>query len=136
MSTRCLIGKENKDKTITYIYCHHDGYPSWVGKTLLHHYTDETKLNNLLALGDMSSLGTEPIAKEFNCDAPKEERDRYCDSYALSGEDVPAVTIKDETEFLKQDRWQEYIYLFREGKWYIATPDGFKELTEEMCKSK
>ena len=61
MSTRCRIGIENKDGTITSIYCHHDGYPSYVGKTLVNNYKEESKIRALLDLGDMSSLGTEPV---------------------------------------------------------------------------
>ena len=35
MSTRSLIGIQNADNTIEYIYCHHDGYLDWVGKKLI-----------------------------------------------------------------------------------------------------
>ena len=40
------------------IYCHFDGYPEGVGQTLLDHWTDEKKINRLVALGDLSSLGS------------------------------------------------------------------------------
>ena len=41
------------------IYCHFDGYIAGVGKTLLNHYTDPEKVNDLMRLGDLSSLGKE-----------------------------------------------------------------------------
>ena len=34
MATHSLIGLENTDGTIDYIYCHFDGYASGVGKKL------------------------------------------------------------------------------------------------------
>lgn len=56
MSTRCNIIAKT-DNGYTGIYCHRDGYPSGVGKTLLKHYADQYKVNALLDLGDLSSLG-------------------------------------------------------------------------------
>lgn len=48
MSTRCFIGIQNKDKTITSIYCHHDGYiQGGVGEILFNHYKDEDKIRKL-----------------------------------------------------------------------------------------
>lgn len=37
MSTRCLVGIKD-GKTFKYIYVHHDGYISGVGKTLQEHF--------------------------------------------------------------------------------------------------
>ena len=59
MSTRSLIGMEQSDGTIRYVYCHFDGYPEYVGRVLQKHYTDTTKLTKLLELGDLSVLGEE-----------------------------------------------------------------------------
>ena len=57
MSTNCYIGMEDpKTKAITYIYCHWDGYPKGVGKTLREFYTDSDKIRGLLALGHIESL--------------------------------------------------------------------------------
>ena len=48
MSTRCRIGIENKDGTITSIYCHHDGYLEGVGEILVNHYKNEEKIRKLM----------------------------------------------------------------------------------------
>ena len=40
------------------IYCHNDGYPEHVGRILKEHYTDPKKVAELIALGDISSLGS------------------------------------------------------------------------------
>jgi hypothetical protein len=56
MATRSFIGKINHDGTITGVYCHWDGYPDGVGMTLALHYTNLQKVDQLLELGDLSSL--------------------------------------------------------------------------------
>ncbi|HJJ28180.1 MAG TPA: hypothetical protein O0X70_02165 [Methanocorpusculum sp.] len=65
MSTRCYIGVRNHDESATFIYCHCDGYPQGVGQTLLNFYPDRAKVNQLIGLGDLFSLGT----SIENCDA-------------------------------------------------------------------
>jgi hypothetical protein len=56
MATRSRIAIENQDGTVTAIYCHWDGYVNGVGKTLFENY-DREKLEQLIELGDISSLG-------------------------------------------------------------------------------
>jgi hypothetical protein len=56
MSTRSRIAIETESGTVKSIYCHFDGYVSGVGKTLFNHY-DREKLEKLIELGDISSLG-------------------------------------------------------------------------------
>lgn len=63
MATRSTIAKLNRDGTVTSIYCHFDGAPYGVGATLAEHYTDPTKIDQLLVLGDLSSLAEEIGAK-------------------------------------------------------------------------
>ena len=58
MATRSLIGMESKDDKIQYIYCHWDGYVvEGVGQCLLEYFKDRSKVQDLLALGEISSLG-------------------------------------------------------------------------------
>lgn len=57
MSTRSMIGIELKDKSIKAVYCHFDGYPEGVGKTLLKYYTHYPKVKELIELGPISALG-------------------------------------------------------------------------------
>lgn len=61
MSTPSTIGIKNDNGTITVIYCNYDGYLDGVGLTLYKHYSDADKMRTLLALGDVFSLGDEPI---------------------------------------------------------------------------
>jgi hypothetical protein len=56
MSTRSLIGIENNDRTVTYVYCHFDGYPRGVGRDIAGMGRKEAR--GLIAKGDMSSVGS------------------------------------------------------------------------------
>ena len=137
MSTRCRIGIENKDGTITSIYCHHDGYLEGVGEILVNHYKAEEKIRKLMELGDMSSLGTEPVENLRGWENPglgttdwtkayKElHPENQCVIYRTRGEDCTAKTHKSIEEYQKYSRdcWGEYTYLFRDGEWFVLEYD-------------
>lgn len=57
MSTRALIGIRQKDGSITSVYNHSDGFPSYLGKLLIENYPDESDAKAIIALGDLSVLG-------------------------------------------------------------------------------
>ena len=66
MATRSVIAKLD-DNGIKAVYCHNDGYLEYNGKLLDTHYTNENKVDKLLAEGDISSLGREiGIKTDFN----------------------------------------------------------------------
>ena len=75
MSTRSRIGvirgiaeqDGHQAVIVESIYCHFDGYPEGVGQTLIDHWTDPKKVNRLIALGDLSALGT-VIGKKHDFD--------------------------------------------------------------------
>ena len=54
MSTRSHSDIWNEDGSLDVIYCHWDGYPSYNGAVLLHHYQDPEKIRELIALGDIN----------------------------------------------------------------------------------
>lgn len=60
MSTRSRIAIQLKDGNVKSIYCHHDGYLSYVGMILFNYYKSYDKVLDLINLGNISSLGTEP----------------------------------------------------------------------------
>ena len=57
MATRSMIGVMHGDKCKA-VYCHWDGYLAHNGRILFEHY-DSPKANELVSLGDISSLGKE-----------------------------------------------------------------------------
>lgn len=63
MSTRSRIGiirlkPGSGTPEVESIYCHFDGYPEGVGQMLLDHWMTPEKIDELLALGDLSCLGS------------------------------------------------------------------------------
>jgi hypothetical protein len=131
MGTRSTIAIENADGTVTGIYCHWDGYLSHNGRILQESYTDKAKVRELIALGDISSLGAEiGTAHDFN-DAPRNE----CNSYARDrGEcDVAARTCHNWRQFISENG-QEYDYLFTPGKgWSVSTYNGIYDLARALA---
>jgi hypothetical protein len=131
MGTRSTIAIENADGTVTGIYCHWDGYLSHNGRILQENYADEAKVRELIALGDISSLGEEiGTAHDFDA-APRGE----CNSYARDrGErDVAARTEHNWRQF-RAEHGQEYDYLFTPGKgWQVSTYNGIYDLARALA---
>ena len=150
MSTRCRIAIEQEDGTIKSIYCHHDGYKSGVGKTLRTHYTNPDKVQALIALGDISTLGTfydKKLAKmrwdEWN--VSEEERHKLWAltedmtlPYIDRGEDHHVRTDQNYQEFMEKigKTGEEYTYLFTKDYtgvygWEVCETPYFVPLTGE-----
>lgn len=124
MSTRSHIGIWNEDGTLDVIYCHWDGYPSYNGAVLLHHYQDLDKIRELIALGDISLLAkhVKPAEGEHTFESPQEGvvvaygRDRHEDG-------VSTKHFDEFDEYRKLMRSEggyiEYVYLYKvaDRKW-------------------
>ena len=138
MGTRSNIGIVNTDKSITSIYCHWDGYPEYVGKILLNHYITSDRVNKLMQLGDLSSLGEDMYPTESHTfDKPEPG---VCVAYGRDrGEkNVDSVICEDlgQYEDLGGDTGTNYQYLFEDNKWMYRNTykGGWKDLTIEDCK--
>jgi hypothetical protein len=114
------------------VYCHWDGYLEHNGAILQEHY-DSVKANQLVALGDLSSLGTQigekhPFSPHFDegskvaYEAAKEAG--YCTFYARDrGE--KGTEWKTHTNFVDffaevEGSWGEWYYVMRDGVWYVG----------------
>lgn len=119
MSTNSTIAITNHDGTVTGIYCHWDGGYWHVGPTLYNHYQTEAEVRELLALGDISSLGEDTDSTEAY------GRDR-------GEKDTDPTTVLYYKNFLEQ-YGQEYNYLFipNDG-WFVETKDGIRSLKLEL----
>ena len=73
MGTRSTIALEFADGTVEQIYCHWDGYLENNGRILAEHYMDPFKVQQLLDLGHLSTLGEE-IGVKRPFDAPGKYR--------------------------------------------------------------
>lgn len=119
MSTRSRIAIKNADGTYRSIYCHFDGYPDGVGATLKEHYTDPTKINQLLDLGDISALGSE-IGEKHDFDdrnAPQEWTRAYGRDRGETGIDASESPTMDDLRELTKGSGGEYLYWFANGEW-------------------
>ena len=121
MATRSLIGKLNSDNTVNYIYCHWDGYPSHNGAILHEHYNTPEKVDTLLALGDLSSLGNEIGEKHDFDNKPNKD---WCTAYGRDREE-DEEDVEMKTCVLKSypsvgaNSWTEYQYLFTDEGWKV-----------------
>ena len=154
MSTRSRIAKQDASGKVTMIYCHSDGYLTGNGKLLLEHYQDEAKIDALLALGDISMLGSKLGAKhDFDLGMkfgrpgfPKYDSPEFKEFYDTvlayardRGEkDVAAATFPSR-KAIPQDLFEEFFYLRKGGKWFYSDNGSFmrvKELTAERIAAR
>ena len=143
MGTRSTIALEFADGSVGQVYCHWDGYLKHNGKILLNHYTDPFKLQKLIDLGYLSSLGAE-IGEKHEFDNPnkygtpeyeewQETKQGMCTFYGRDrGEtDVSARYYKDFADYEQNHDYQEYEYILRtDGVWYVNQGDGYEPLME------
>lgn len=128
MSTRSYICIENPDHTLTGIYCHWDGYIEHNDVLLQEFYTDRKRVEDLIALGDLSFLN-ERIAPE------KDEQHSwenpadyvtvaYCRDRGEEWEDVKPKKV--DLSRLQEDICIEFIYVFGlDDKWRVYDdPEG------------
>ena len=140
MATRATIAKLDNNG-VKAIYLHSDGYLEHAGKILDQHYQDESKVDELLSHGDVSSLN-ENIGEKlpFN-DYMLFHEKKQCRFYHRDrGEDKKeAATLGGENELVKfatEKCDAEYIYMFAFGSWYVYdvyNNSEFVELEDEIA---
>ena len=143
MSTRSYIGYLLPNGKVRFIYCHCSGYPANNGRTLLENYSTLKSVRELVRLGSCSSIGAHlnpDPDKPHNFSNPQFDvtvayhRDR--------GEDWKFVrpgTGSVESYVGKPDFDIEFVYLFKDGKWFVSDHNDPKHrlfpLTERLCSS-
>lgn len=128
MSTRSVIAIENPEtKKCRAIYVHFDGYISNNGQLLIDHYNTLELAETLLALGNLSCLekrlAPNPDEKH-SYDNPVSD---ICVTYHRDrGENFKPPKTWDDANYLlskaSNHYWAEYVYLFRDGQWYVDSP--------------
>jgi hypothetical protein len=134
MATRSTIALEYADGTVQQVYCHWDGYLENNGKILREHYMDPFKLQRLIELGSLSSLGPNiGDQHEFDCphkygtpeyEAWAEAKRDVCTFYCRDrGEDLCVNTFKDFQEYTREAQFEEYDYILRNvngvATWFV-----------------
>lgn len=138
MSTRSEIGILNNDGTVTSIYCHWDGYPANNGNILFNNYNTEEKARELISNGNLSGLGKDiNPAKEFLHDFDHSQIDvcvYYHRDRGDEWEDCKPQNYSSIEKWKKEiaEGWQDYVYLFKNNKWYFAEVNYIDENTNEV----
>jgi hypothetical protein len=105
MSTRSYITIKLDNGKYKGIYCHSDGYPDGVGQCLFNNYQEQEKVEELIALGDISYIG--------------ENIGSVCAYHRDRGENFKQVKPRIESFewFTGDDQWTEYVYVWNGIGW-------------------
>ena len=117
MATRSNIAYKTPEGKIRSVYAHWDGYVANNGRILEENYQDQAKIEALVALGSISSLGQEiGERQDFNDRSTcKDEwtlayhRDRGEQLVISEYDDIPSWT----------DDMEEYAYLWNGKEWLV-----------------
>lgn len=131
MGTRSTIAILRADGTVSQIYCHWDGYIDHNGRILFDHYNTAEKVEELIALGDLSSLGREigvkhPFSPNYDvpgdCDKWNDLYRMMCTAYGRDrGEAGTQPNRYRDLESYETDaNFEEYNYMFMHGEWAVA----------------
>ena len=117
MATRSNIAMKTKEGKIVSVYCHWDGYVANNGKILLENYTDIDKIEALVALGSISSLGEQIGEKQDFMD-----RDTQKDEWTLfysrdRGEQLSIQEYADIPSWIAD--MEEYAYLWNGTECFV-----------------
>jgi hypothetical protein len=131
MGTRSRIAVMHGDVCKS-VYCHWDGYLSFNGEILAKHY-DSAKANQLVALGDLSSLrpelGEEHPFSQFEVEMSGEEYDaKYGNMCTFYGRDRGEKSTKWQVDHTFEDFLErcdgccaEFYYIMKDDVWYVGT---------------
>ena len=153
MGTRSMIAIQNPySKDIRAVYCHWDGYLEHNGSLLHKHYSASPKVNNLIALGDISSLRPEIGEKHAfsRLETPMDD-EAYDKLYGNMttfygrdrGEDTPFKVFPTLAKAEEHYGWSEYFYCFKyskaddyqSGEWhYKKAGERWKKLAPAIRK--
>ena len=117
MATRSNIAMKTADGKIVSVYCHWDGYVANNGKILLENYTDAHKIEALVALGSISSLG-EQIGEQQDFNDRSTQKDDWTLFYSRDrGEELSIQEYADIPSWI--DDMEEYAYLWDGNDWLV-----------------
>jgi hypothetical protein len=145
-------------KDVRAVYCHWDGYLEHNGSILNTHYSNSAKVNNLIALGGLSSLrptiGDKHAFSEH--ELPKDEVEAFraatkdmCTFYGRdrgeTGQEFKVFPTLKKAEDYFEGSWCEYLYIFKykksddyqSGEWHYKKIGGrWLKLAPALAKLK
>ena len=112
MSTRWQIAAQLSDGQFACIYVHCDGYPSYALATLKEHYTEQSKIDRLIALGDCLSIGKDLDQCDPFSSRKDEDQEEIKASFGASLKDAAHKHLHGD---------EEYRYFWDGGSWEEAS---------------
>lgn len=126
MGTSARICKVEPSGKVRSIYCNWDGYPSGVGKILKEHYTDSKKIDELLDLGNISSLKKHVSGSQYHSyDSP--DHDVTIAYHRDRGESMYHAKIHDTLAEVPEE---DYNYVYVDEKWHLYDSYTIKQLKQ------
>lgn len=128
MSTRSTIGILEPNGSVTYIYCHRDGYVSHHGPILRDHYTTEEKVRALIALGDISTLG-EALGEKHDFD---QRPNGVCTAYGRDRGEPDTEAVNGTKEAFYSEHRLAYLFDPATLSWTYYDGGGASSLTDAI----
>lgn len=138
MSTRSYICIEENDGTYKGIYCHSDGYLTYNGAMLIDHYNTRERVNALISLGNLSSLGISINPNPYSEHSFDNRQENVCVFYARDRGEKGQISQRVELKDLDSpESWIEYCYIFtKDNEWKYfecgLLKEGIKDLKEGL----
>lgn len=117
-STRANIGIL-EGKNVRWVYLHDHGRADEI---LVQHYNTVPRINQLLALGDLSAIGSK-IGKRHSFEYDERPKDTVTAYHRDRGDELQRAMVTPERQY-GTDPGIDYHYLFRDGRWVYRTPSG------------
>ena len=122
MATRGTIAVEHPDGTITQVYSHWDNYLDHNGRILRDYYNSQELAEELVSMGDMSSLGPRIHPRgPHSYDRPEEHVSVFY--HRDHGQAFTNTKYSDYDEYIQTGQYEEYNYIFRNNQWYVDWPN-------------
>lgn len=116
MSTNANIAVKT-DKGYQTIYCHNDGYPSYMYPMLRDWYGTQERAEALVSFGDASVIDKRLTPSQDSGHRFGNREEGVCVFYNRDrGEDYSLTTYDTKEELLKA---QFYTYVFEDGRWRV-----------------
>ena len=127
MGTRSRIGIQLKDDSVLSVYHHWDGYPEWLGKTLVERYNSKEKASELIDGGDMSCCWSDSLWGE-----QLPEGEYAPEYYSLRGENCPPRLDNNMEEFFSDN--EEFGYVYTSAGWTCYNMNQFNDNDPEQVE--
>jgi hypothetical protein len=122
MSTRSAIVEKTETGEFRGIYCHGNGYLSHNGRILLEHYTNPSKVSELISLGDISTLGSRVSPDENESHSYEKPIKDITVAYFRDRQEDEAdvcTTVGSSLEEVLGCIDYSYAYVFINNEWYV-----------------